>query len=100
MVGTVIDASPPPDLPRLQGADRPAGGPCRGPRRTGGRFVYDIADIHTEAARLARMPGWFRALVRGRERGWMAEAAGLTAVSAGVADEVVACSASPDRPSS
>ena len=25
-------------------------------RRTGGRFVYDIADIHTEAARLARMP--------------------------------------------
>ena len=29
-------------------------------RRTGGRFVYDIADIHTEAARLARMPRWFR----------------------------------------
>jgi glycosyltransferase involved in cell wall biosynthesis len=58
-------------------------------RRTGGRFVYDIADIHTEAARLARMPGWFRALVRGRERGWMREAAGLTAVSPDVADEVV-----------
>ena len=32
-------------------------------RRAGG-FVYDIADIHTEAARLARMPRWFRALVR------------------------------------
>ncbi len=58
-------------------------------RRTGGRFVYDIADIHTEAARLARMPGWFRAFVRGRERSWMHEAAGLTAVSPGVADEVV-----------
>ncbi|HEX5827553.1 MAG TPA: glycosyltransferase [Candidatus Limnocylindrales bacterium] len=58
-------------------------------RRTGGRFVYDIADIHTEAARLARMPAWFRAFVRGRERGWMREAAGLTAVSPGVADEVV-----------
>ena len=58
-------------------------------RRAGGRFVYDIADIHTEAARLARMPSWFRALVRGRERAWMREAAGLTAVSPGVADEVV-----------
>jgi glycosyltransferase involved in cell wall biosynthesis len=57
--------------------------------RTGGRFVYDIADIHTEAARLARMPGWFRSLVRRRERRWMAEAAGLTAVSPDVADEVV-----------
>jgi glycosyltransferase involved in cell wall biosynthesis len=58
-------------------------------RRAGGRFVYDIADIHTEAARLARMPAWFRALIRARERGWMREAAGLTAVSPGVADEVV-----------
>src|SRR5207245_782376 len=57
-------------------------------RRTGGRFVYDIADLHTEAARLARMPAWFRALVRRRERGWMSEAAGLTAVSPDVADEV------------
>jgi glycosyltransferase involved in cell wall biosynthesis len=58
-------------------------------RRSGGRFVYDIADIHTEAARLARMPAWFRAVVRARERRWMREAAGLTAVSPGVADEVV-----------
>ena len=32
-------------------------------RRLGGRFVYDVADYHTEAARLARMP-WFGA--RGR----------------------------------
>lgn len=58
-------------------------------RRTGGRFVYDIADIHTEAARLARMPGWFRAVVRRLERTWMREAAALTAASPDVADEVV-----------
>jgi glycosyltransferase involved in cell wall biosynthesis len=58
-------------------------------RSSGGGFVYDIADIHTEAARLARMPGWFRALVRRRERRLMADAAGLTAVSPDVADEVV-----------
>lgn len=57
--------------------------------RAGGRFVYDIADIHTEAARLARMPGWFRAMVRNRETGWMREASALTAVSDDVADEVV-----------
>src|SRR3990172_1233180 len=30
-------------------------------RRTGARFVYDVADIHTQAARLARIPGGFRA---------------------------------------
>jgi glycosyltransferase involved in cell wall biosynthesis len=58
-------------------------------KRTRGRFVYDIADIHTEAARLARMAPWFRSVVRGRERRWMVDAAGLTAVSDGVADEVV-----------
>lgn len=58
-------------------------------RKSGGRFVYDIADIHTEAARLARMPGWFRALVRRLERGWMHEAAGLIAGSPDLADEVV-----------
>ena len=57
-------------------------------RRTGARFVYDLADIHTEAARLGRMPPWFRSVVRRRERGWMADAAALTAVSDGVADEV------------
>lgn len=57
-------------------------------RRTGGRYVYDIADVHTEAARLARMPRWFRALVRRRERQLMRGASALTAVSPGVADEV------------
>jgi len=58
-------------------------------RKSGGRFVYDIADIHTEAARLARMPGWFRAMVRRLERRWMDEAAGLIAGSPDLADEVV-----------
>lgn len=57
-------------------------------RQTGGRYVYDIADIHTEAARLARMPSWFRGLVRRRERQLMRGASALTAVSPGVADEV------------
>ncbi len=57
-------------------------------RRSSARFVYDLADIHTEAARLGRMPSWFRSIVRRRERRWMADAAALTAVSDGVADEI------------
>ena len=57
-------------------------------RRTGGRFVYDVADIHVEAARLARMPGLVRRTVAGREARWMREAAGLTAVSDAVAREI------------
>ena len=58
-------------------------------RNAGGRFVYDIADIHTEAARLARMPRLVRALIRRRETGWMRGAAGLTTVNEALADEVV-----------
>lgn len=54
-------------------------------RWTNARFVYDIADIHTEAARLARMPGFVRRLIAGRERRWIREASGLTAVSEAVA---------------
>jgi glycosyltransferase involved in cell wall biosynthesis len=54
----------------------------------GARFVYDIADIHTEAARLARMPAPVRWLVRRRERGFVRRAAGLTAVSDAVGREV------------
>jgi glycosyltransferase involved in cell wall biosynthesis len=50
-----------------------------------GRFVYDIADVHVEAARLARMPEPFRRLVGARERSWIQDAAGLTAVSDAVA---------------
>ena len=58
-------------------------------RRAGVRFVYDLADLHTEAARLARMPAFARALVRRREAGWLRGAAFLTAVSDAVADEAV-----------
>jgi glycosyltransferase involved in cell wall biosynthesis len=61
----------------------------RAARRSGARFVYDIADIHVEAARLARLPRVVRWLIAGREARWMREAAGLTAVSDAVADEVV-----------
>jgi len=54
----------------------------------GTAFAYDLADLHTEAARLARMPRPVRALVRRREAGWVRRASLLTAVSAGVAREV------------
>jgi glycosyltransferase involved in cell wall biosynthesis len=57
-------------------------------RKAGGRFVYDVADFHTEAARLSRMPGIVRWLLRRSERTWVREAAGLTAVSEAVAAEV------------
>lgn len=57
-------------------------------RAAGGRFVYDIADIHTEAARLGRMPAFVRALVRRREAAWVRDAAGLSAVSEAVAQEI------------
>jgi glycosyltransferase involved in cell wall biosynthesis len=57
-------------------------------QRTGGRFVYDVADYHTEAARLARMPWVVRELVRRRERSWVRDAAAVTAVSDPVADLV------------
>lgn len=57
-------------------------------RRAGGRFVYDVADYHTEAARLARMPRPIRAIVRWRERRWARDAAGFLAVSEPVAELV------------
>jgi glycosyltransferase involved in cell wall biosynthesis len=57
-------------------------------RRLAGRFVYDVADYHTEAARLARMPGVVRELVRRRERAWARDAAGTLAVSQPIADLV------------
>jgi hypothetical protein len=53
-------------------------------RRTGGRrgrFVYDVADLHTESARLVKMPAVLRALVRRRERGWVREAGGVLAAT-------------------
>jgi glycosyltransferase involved in cell wall biosynthesis len=56
-------------------------------RRAGARFSYDLADLHTEAARMARMPRLVRAAVRRHEQGWLREAALLAAVSEGVAVE-------------
>ena len=58
-------------------------------QRVGGRFVYDVADYHSEAARLARMPWMVKELVRRRERRWVADAAGFLAVSDPVADLLV-----------
>lgn len=58
-------------------------------RQLHARFVYDVADYHTEAARLARMPGFVRKVVRRRERDWARDASGFLAVSDPVADLVV-----------
>ncbi len=58
-------------------------------RRLGARFVYDVADYHSEAARLARMPWMVRELVRRRERSLVRESAGFLAVSDPVADLIV-----------
>ena len=57
--------------------------------RLGGRFVYDVADYHTEAARLARMPWIVREVVRRRERDWARDGSAFLAVSDPVADLVV-----------
>ena len=58
-------------------------------RRLHGRFVYDVADYHTEAARLARMPRVVREVVRRRERDWARDGSAFLAVSDPVADLVV-----------
>jgi glycosyltransferase involved in cell wall biosynthesis len=60
----------------------------RAAQRLKGRFVYDVADYHTEAARLARMPRAVRAILRRREAGWARDASGFLAVSDPVADLV------------
>ncbi len=57
-------------------------------RRSGARFVYDVADYHSEAERVARMPRLVRAIVRRREQAWVRDAAGFLAVSDPVADLV------------
>ena len=57
-------------------------------RRSGARFVYDVADYHSEAERIARMPWAVRELVRRRERDWVRDAAGFLAVSDPVAELV------------
>jgi glycosyltransferase involved in cell wall biosynthesis len=60
-------------------------------RRTAGergRFVYDVADLHTESARLVKLPEVFRALIRRRERGLVRQAAGVLAATPSMAREI------------
>ncbi len=60
-------------------------------RRTAGRdgrFVYDVADLHTESARLAKLPRVFRALIRRRERRLVRQAAGVLAATPSMAREI------------
>jgi glycosyltransferase involved in cell wall biosynthesis len=59
-------------------------------RRRGGRYVYDIADLHVDSGRLAALPAPVKAYLRGREAQWMHGAAALLAVTPAMADEVVA----------
>ncbi len=50
-----------------------------------GRFVYDVADLHTESARLVKLPEVLRALVRRREGSLVRRAAGVLAVTPSMA---------------
>ena len=68
-------------LPVARGAVRRTAG-----RR--GRFVYDVADLHTESARLVKLPAVLRALVRRREGRLVREAAGVLAATTSMAGEV------------
>jgi glycosyltransferase involved in cell wall biosynthesis len=57
-------------------------------RRTGGRYVYDVADLHVESGRLAALPAPLKAYLRGREARWMRRAAAVLAVTPAMADEI------------
>jgi glycosyltransferase involved in cell wall biosynthesis len=57
-------------------------------RRTGGDYVYDVADLHVESGRLARLPRPLKAYLRRREAGWVDGAAALLAVTPAMADAV------------
>ena len=64
-------------------------------RRTGGRYVYDIADLHVESGRLAGMPGPLKRLFARREAALVRRAAALIAVTPAMADEIAARHAVP-----
>ncbi len=53
-----------------------------------GRFVYDVADLHTESARLVKLPRVLRSLVRQREGRLVRGAAGVLAATPAMADEI------------
>jgi glycosyltransferase involved in cell wall biosynthesis len=57
-------------------------------RRNGGRYVYDVADLHVESGRLAAMPGPIKAYLTRREERWLRDAAAVLAVTPAMADEV------------
>lgn len=59
-------------------------------RTRAARYAYDIADLHSEAARLARMPGPVRWVVRRRERQLLQGVAATFAVSEAVAIQAAA----------
>jgi glycosyltransferase involved in cell wall biosynthesis len=53
-----------------------------------GAFVYDVADLHVESGRLAHLPVPIKAYLRSREGRWLRGAAGLTAATPALADEI------------
>lgn len=57
-------------------------------RLTGGRYVYDVADLHIESGRLAALPRPLKAWLGRREAAWVRGAAALLAVTPAMADEV------------
>lgn len=54
--------------------------------RHGGAVVYDANDIDTEAGRFARLPAWWRQMLRRRERSWTRSVDALVTVSEPYAD--------------
>jgi glycosyltransferase involved in cell wall biosynthesis len=61
---------------------------ARAAKRTGGRYVYDVADLHVESGRLAGLPRFVKAYLRSREAGLIRGAAALTAATPALAAEV------------
>ncbi len=57
-------------------------------RLTGGRYVYDVADLHIESGRLAALPRPLKAWLGRREAGWVRGAAALLAVTPAMAGEI------------
>jgi glycosyltransferase involved in cell wall biosynthesis len=57
-------------------------------RRSDGRYVYDVADLHVESGRLASMPGPLKAYLSRREARWLRGAAAVLAVTPAMADEI------------
>ena len=49
--------------------------------RHGGVAVYDANDIDTESGRFARLPAWWRTLLKRRERAWTQQVDALVTVS-------------------